>query len=79
MSLIPLKSLKSKNYHKINDFRIAIGILFTWLCFLVERILCFLAHGKYFTPFFNVEIMDSSYNSVESIIGKDVFVKMIKK
>ncbi|MFL2582214.1 MAG: methyltransferase domain-containing protein [Flavobacteriales bacterium] len=32
-----------------------------------------------FTPFFDIEIMDSSYNSIESRIGKEVFVKMIKK
>lgn len=33
----------------------------------------------YFNPFFNIEIMDSSYNSIESRIGKEVFVKMVKK
>tara|TARA_B100001175_G_C19306834_1_gene540963 strand:+ start:179 stop:760 length:582 start_codon:yes stop_codon:yes gene_type:complete len=33
----------------------------------------------YFNPFFDIEIMDSSYNSVESRIGKEVFVKMVKK
>ena len=32
-----------------------------------------------FTPFFDIEIMDSSYNSIKSRIGKEVFVKMIKK
>jgi SAM-dependent methyltransferase len=36
-------------------------------------------YRAYFTPFFNVDIMDSSYNSIESRIGKEVFVKMTKK
>ena len=36
-------------------------------------------YKAYFTPFFNVDIMDSSYNSIESRIGKEVFVKMTKK
>ena len=36
-------------------------------------------YRAYFTPFFNVDIMDSSYNSIESRIGKEVFIKMVKK
>ena len=30
-------------------------------------------------PFFDIKIMDSSYNSIKSRIGKEVFVKMVKK
>ena len=36
-------------------------------------------YKEYFMPFFDIEIMDSSYNSIESRIGKEVFVKMVKK
>jgi|TARA_B110000259_G_scaffold79958_1_gene93633 SAM-dependent methyltransferase len=36
-------------------------------------------YQSYFNPFFDIEIMDSAYNSIESRIGKEVFVKMIKK
>ena len=36
-------------------------------------------YSEYFAPFFDIEVMDSSYNSIESRIGKEVFVKMIKK
>ena len=32
-----------------------------------------------FNNFFDIEIMNSAYNSIESRIGKEVFVKMIRK
>ena len=33
----------------------------------------------YFTPFFNIEIMDDCYNSIESRNGRELFVKLLKK
>ena len=36
-------------------------------------------YRAYFAPFFKVDTMDSSYNSIESRIGKEVFVNMTKK
>lgn len=36
-------------------------------------------YREYFRLFFDIEIMDSSYNSIESRIGKEIFIKMIKK
>ena len=36
-------------------------------------------YRSYFNSFFDIEIMDSAYNSIESRVGKEVFVKMIKK
>lgn len=32
-----------------------------------------------FSPYFNIEIMTTSYNSVQSRVGKELFVKLIKK
>lgn len=32
-----------------------------------------------FSPYFNIEIMTTSYNSVESRVGKELFVKAVKK
>jgi len=33
----------------------------------------------YFEPYFNIEIMESSYNSIESRSGKELFIKLLKK
>ena len=32
-----------------------------------------------FSPYFNIEIMTKSYNSFESRVGKELFVKLVKK
>ena len=32
-----------------------------------------------FSPMFNIEIMDSCYNSIESRAGRELFIKLIKK
>ena len=36
-------------------------------------------YRSYFSSFFDIKIMDSAYNSIESRIGKEVFVKMVRK
>ena len=33
----------------------------------------------YFDPYFNIEIMDACYNSIEPRSGREVWIKMIKK
>ncbi len=36
-------------------------------------------YRSYFNPFFDIQIMETSYNSISTRIGKEVFVKIIKK
>jgi methyl halide transferase len=36
-------------------------------------------YRTYFDPYFNIEIMDNAYNSIESRAGRELFVKMTKK
>jgi len=36
-------------------------------------------YKKHFEPYFNIEIMDSCYNSIEPRAGREVWIKMIKK
>ena len=34
---------------------------------------------KYFKPYFKLEIMESCYNSIESRMGREIFMKLLKK
>ena len=36
-------------------------------------------YRSYFKPFFDIQIMETSYNSISTRIGKEVFVKIIKR
>lgn len=36
-------------------------------------------YRSYFNPFFDIQIMETSYNSISTRIGKEVFVKIIKR
>lgn len=36
-------------------------------------------YKSYFEPYFNIEIMDCCYNSIEPRAGREVWIKMIKK
>ena len=36
-------------------------------------------YGTYFSPYFEIQIMDDCYNSIERRAGREMFVKMLKK
>lgn len=36
-------------------------------------------YEKYFNPFFDIQIMEESHNSIEKRAGREMFVKMVKK